>query len=190
MILAEDKMVPKTDECFILLKKYRVPEHVIRHSRVVHGVALCLCQALTRHGEELDQALVEAGSLLHDISKVNSLNTGENHPQAGALLLLRLGYPEVAEIVRQHVVLDEGTPQGPITEAAVVHYADKRVQHTTIVSLAERFRDLKERYGKSSAALAWLEDLEAKSLLLEEYIFQKLPIKPESLAVLCLAESR
>ncbi len=190
MILAEGKMVPRTDECFILLKKYKVPEHVIRHSRVVHGVALSLCQVLTRHGEELDQALVEAGSLLHDISKMKSLNTGESHPQAGALLLLRLGYPEVAEIVRQHVVLDEGTPQGPITEAALVHYADKRVKHTTIVSLSERFRDLKERYGKSSAALAWLEDLEAKSLLLEERIFQKLPIKPESLAHLCLAESR
>jgi hypothetical protein len=136
---------------------------------------------LNRHGEKLDQARVEAGSLLHDIAKMEGLHTGESHPRAGALLLSRLGYPEVADIVRQHVVLDDGTPQSHITEPTVVHYADKRVRHVTVVSLAERFRDLKERYGKTSSALAWLEDLEGKSILLEERIFQRLPIQPDSL---------
>jgi hypothetical protein len=99
-----------------------------------------------------------------------------------------LGYPEVAEIVRQHVVLDDGIPPGQITEAILVHYADKRVKHTAIVSLAERFQDLKERYGKNPPALAWLEDLERKSYELEEQIFQKLTIKPESLASLVSTE--
>ena len=174
-------MVPDAGECYALLEKYKVPPHIVQHSRVVHDVALCLCQMLNRHGEKLDQARVEAGSLLHDIAKMEGLNTGESHPRAGALLLSRLGYPEVAEIVRQHVVLDDGTSQNHITETAVVHYADKRVRHTTVVSLGERFRDLKERYGKTSSALAWLEDLEEKSLLLEERIFQRLPIKPGSL---------
>jgi len=175
-------MIPKRDECFALLRKYKVPEHIIQHSRIVHAVALYLCQALLGQREKLDQDLIEASSLLHDIAKLKSLNTGESHPRAGALLLSSLGYPEVAEIVRQHVVLDDGIPSGQITEVALVHYADKRVKHTEIVSLAERFQDLKERYGKSPAALAWLEDLEEKSFVLEEQIFQRLPIKPESLA--------
>lgn len=175
-------MIPTRDECFALLQEYEVPEHIIQHSRVVHGVALYLCRALIRRGEKLDQALVEAGSLLHDITKMKSQETGESHPRSGALLLWRLGYPEVAEIVRQHVVLDDGISPGQVAEAALVHYADKRVKHTTIVSLEERFQDLKERYGKSPAALAWLEDLEAKSFVLEGQIFQKLPVKPESLA--------
>jgi len=174
-------MVPDADECYALLEKYKVPPHIVQHSRVVHDVALCLCQMLNRHGEKLDQARVEAGSLLHDIAKMEGLNTGESHPRAGGLLLSRLGYPEVAEIVRQHVVLDDGSPQSHITETAVVHYADKRVMHVTVVSLAARFRDLKKRYGRTSSALAWLEDLEEKSILLEERIFQRLPIKPESL---------
>jgi HD superfamily phosphodiesterase len=174
-------MVPNVDECYALLKKYGVPPHIVQHSRVVHDVALCLCQMLNRHGEKLDQARVEAGSLLHDIAKMEGLHTGESHPRAGGLLLSRLGYPEVAEIVRQHVILDDGTSQNSVTETAVVHYADKRVRHTTVVSLAQRFQDLKERYGKTSSALAWLEDLEARSFLLEERIFQRLPIKPESL---------
>jgi putative nucleotidyltransferase with HDIG domain len=147
-------------------------------------VALYLCQELNRQGGKLDQAKVEAGSLLHDIAKMEGLFTGENHSQAGAILLRRLGYPEVAEIVRQHVVLDDGSSQDRITEAVVVHYADKRVKHTSVVSLTERFQDLKERYGKNPAALSWLEDLEKRGLALEQRIFEKLSIKPESLIAL------
>lgn len=176
-------MVPKPEECYILLQKYKVPEHIIRHSQVVHGLALYLCQMLNRHGEKLDPAQVEAGALLHDIFKMEGLETGLSHPEAGSLLLARLGYPEVAEIVRQHVVLNDGMPPGQITEASVVHYADKRVKHTMVVSLVERFLDLKERYGKNPVALAWLEDLEKKSMALEASIFQRLPIRPESLAL-------
>ena len=181
-------MVPAPDKCFALLQENAVPGHVVQHSRVVHGVALYLCRALTRQGEELDQALVEAGSLLHDITKMKSLDIGEGHPQSGARLLSRLGYPQVAEIVRQHVVLDDGTYTGPVTEAALVHYADKRVKHTTVVSLVERFRDLKVRYGKTPPALAWMESLEGKTVLLEKRIFHELPITPESLAILVHVE--
>jgi putative nucleotidyltransferase with HDIG domain len=181
-------MIPTRDECFVLLREHEVPQHIIQHSRVVYGVALYLCRALILHGEKLDPALVEAGSLLHDITKMKSLEIGEGHPQSGAQLLSRLGYPQVAEIVRQHVVLDDGISSGPVTEALLVHYADKRVKHTTVVSLGERFRDLKERYGKNPAALAWMEDLERKSYKLEQRIFQKLPITPESLASLVHVE--
>jgi putative nucleotidyltransferase with HDIG domain len=177
-------MIPTRDECFALLHEYEVPEHVVQHSRVVRGVALYLCGVLTRQGEKLDPGLIEAGALLHDISKMTSLQVGEGHPQSGALLLSRLGYPEVAEIVRQHVILDDGIYAGPVTEPVLVHYADKRVKHTAIVSLAERFRDLKERYGKTAAALAWMEDLERRTFHLEERIFQTLPITPDSLTSL------
>ena len=185
---SEVRVIPSRDKCFALLQENEVPGHIIQHSRVVHGVALYLCRALILHGAKLDRALVEAGSLLHDITKMKSLEVGEGHPQSGAHLLSRLGYPQVAEIVRQHVVLDDGISTGPVTEAALVHYADKRVKHTTIVSLAERFRDLKERYGKTPPALAWLENVEGKSLELEERIFRELPIAPESLASLVHVE--
>ncbi len=175
-------MIPKAEECFLLLKRFEVPEHIIEHSRRVHGVASYLCRVLNDHGERLDQALVEAGSLLHDVAKMRTLSTGGNHSQAGARLLRELGFPEVAEIVRQHVVLDAGMHHERITEAEVVHYSDKRVKHTTVVPLLERFRDLKKRYGKSPEALAWLEDLERQSLLLEERLFRKIPVPPEALS--------
>src|SRR4030042_7140607 len=99
-------MIPTTVECFSLLQQYNVPVHIVRHSRVVHGVALYLCQELNRHGESLDQSSVEAGALLHDIAKMESLNKGENHSRAGALLLSRLGYGGLGERVRAHVDFD------------------------------------------------------------------------------------
>ncbi len=182
MMKGEKVMVPKTEECFFLLKRFGVPEHVVEHSRRVRGVALYLCHLLNRQGEQLDQAQVEAGSLLHDIAKVRTLGARGNHAQEGARLLWELGFPEVAEIVRQHVVLDAGADHRRITEAEVVHYADKRVKHTTVVPLVERFQDLKKRYGKNPEALAWLEDLERQSFLLEERLFQKISIFPETLA--------
>jgi uncharacterized protein len=174
-------MIPTLCECYALLQTHRVPEHIVQHSRQVHRLALSLCRELILQGERLNQAAVEAASLLHDIAKMEGLQSGENHSQAGARLLKNLGFPEVAEIVRQHVVLDGETPPQQITEAMVVHYADKRVRHTSVVSLAERFQDLKERYGKTPASLAWLENLEESSLAVEKLIFAKLSIGPESL---------
>jgi len=174
-------MIPTLHECYALLQTYMVPEHIIQHSRQVHRLALSLCRELNLQGERLNQAAVEAASLLHDIAKMQGLQSGENHSQAGARLLRDLGFPEVAEIVRQHVVLDGEGPSHPITEAMVVHYADKRVRHASVVSLAERFQDLKERYGKTPASLAWLKDLEEKSLAVERLIFANLSIGPESL---------
>jgi uncharacterized protein len=174
--------IPNAEECFLLLQKYGVPPNVVEHSRKVRGVAMFLCRELNRQDEGLDPSLVDAASLLHDIAKVASFKTGENHSQAGANLLREQGFGEVAEIVRQHVVLDSGVDHGRITEAALVNYADKRVQHTRVVSLEERFQDLRERYGKTPEARAWLDSLERQNRLLEARIFQRIPILPEGLA--------
>ena len=175
-------MVPNAEECFLLLRKYEVPENVVEHSRRVHQIARTLCRELNRRGVGLDPAVVEAASLLHDIAKVASFQTRENHSLAGARLLRELGFPEVAEVVRQHVVLDSGLDHGRLTEAGVVHYADKRVKHTEIVSLGDRFADLKERYGKNPEARSRIDAMERQSLILEELIFRKISFPPESLA--------
>ena len=176
------KKIPNPEECLLLLQRYGVPPNVVEHSRKVHRVAMFLCRELNLQDEGLDPGLVEAASLLHDIAKVASFKTGENHSQAGARLLREQGFDGVAEIVRQHVVLDSGLDHGRITEAALVNYADKRVQHTRVVSLAERFQDLRERYGKTPEARDWLNSMEEQNRLLEAKIFQRIPILPESLA--------
>jgi hypothetical protein len=63
----------------------------------------------------------------------------------------------------------------------VVNYADKRVRHDRIVSLSERFVDLKERYGKSQRSFERLNDLEKGTFELEEKIFSILEINPADL---------
>ncbi len=157
----------------------------MEHSRKVRNLAVFLSRLLNENGEHLDVERIEAASLLHDIAKVSTLNTGQSHSRAGADLLRKLGFPEVAEIIRQHVLLDPRTNPERITEAEVVHYADKRVRHTTVVSLLERFQDLKKRYGKTPEALAFMENLERESLLMEERLFQRVSLSPEALKDTC-----
>jgi len=175
-------MSPTPEECFVLLQKHKVPEHIVEHSRVVQGIALFLCQALNRQGEKLDSGKIAAAALLHDIAKMDGLEQGKNHSQEGARLLSGMGYPEIGEIIRQHVVLDDQSPQPALTEASIVHYADKRVKHTTIVSVKERFQDLQARYWKTPPARAWLEELEKKTGKLEQRIFLRLRVEPDALA--------
>jgi uncharacterized protein len=181
-MIPEEGMVPDKGECFHLLQRYAVPQNVIEHSRVVLRIARILCRELNGRGERMDLSLVEAASLLHDIAKVSSFQTAENHSHAGARLLRELGFPEVAEIVRQHVVLDPEMNHGRITEAVVVHYADKRVKHDAVVSLEERFQDLKDRYGKNPEARGWLMAMEGQSRSIEERIFRKISLSPEDLS--------
>lgn len=174
-------MIPAVEECLSLLKKSQVPEHVIEHSRKVCDIAVCLGRFLNHRGAGLDEGKIVAASWLHDIAKMDGLRNGEDHSTAGAELLKKLGYPEIAEIVRQHVVLDTETYQGEIGETIIVHYADKRVKHTALVSLEDRFEDLKERYGKHPAARKWLEALEQNTKDLETRIFQRLATSPDRL---------
>ena len=58
-----------------------------------------------------------------------------------------LGYPDIAEIVEQHVIIHDLNLDGEIEEREIVYYADKRVMHDAIVTLEERVHDLIQRYG-------------------------------------------
>jgi len=140
-----------------------------------------LAEALCQVGEPLDLSLVEAGALLHDVTKHLSLKTGENHALSAARLLEKLGYPEVARVVARHIFCPPGPPGSPIREEEIVYYADKRVKHTQIVTLKERFEDLKERYGRSVSALIRLDHLYELTKLLERRLFKKLPFGPEKI---------
>lgn len=172
-------MIPTPEECLQILKSHQVPEHIIRHSQIVYQIALYLGRELNQNGAELKLPLIAAGALLHDIAKIGE----DDHSRAGAEILIRLGYPEIAEIVRQHVILDQSEIE-KISEPAVVYYADKRVKHTTIVSLAERFDDLRLRYGKTPEALAWLNRLQETTAGIEKRIFRKIGKDPQSISFL------
>ncbi|MEA3385125.1 MAG: HD domain-containing protein [Thermodesulfobacteriota bacterium] len=169
------------EKCMALLQEYRVPEHIVSHSLRVAQVGMFISAYLKMAGEDLDVGLVEAGGLLHDITKMDSIHTKQNHALSAFRLLDSLGYHAVADIARQHVRLDRSIRYAPITEALLVNYADKRVKHTSIVTLSERFEDLLIRYGTTSERKEMIRKLHVEIEENEFLIFTKLNIEPARL---------
>jgi HD superfamily phosphodiesterase len=128
--------------------------------------------------------LVEAASLLHDLTKTECLKTKEDHASTGSQRLKEMGFEEVGEVVAQHIWLSHGGDPSFVSEEEVVNYADKRVKHDRIVSLEERFKDLKDRYGRDQRAADYLEKLENAIYDIENKIFLILQIDPNDLEYL------
>ncbi len=169
-------------QCLELLRTARVPPHIVAHSAEVARCAVALARRLNANSHRLDEALVWAGGLLHDVAKELSLKTGENHARLGAALLEQWGFPAVAPIVRDHIELDPSMLQEPFSESLVVNYADKRVKHDEIVTLDERFADLVTRYGTTAERKALLERRWRLYQTLERKLFFHTSISPERLA--------
>lgn len=173
--------IPTKIECYRLMLQMGMLENIMIHSLQVCRVATWIGAQLKRRGTPIDLELVQAGALLHDITKTRSLETGEIHSESGGEYLIDLGYPEVGDIVRQHVKLDVYFASDRPSEAEIVNYADKRVLHDKIVSLQERMDYILERYGTAAGfkdAYCWLQD---RSVDLEIRIFALLRMRPESL---------
>jgi len=181
-------MIPTRDECLRLMSQYGMLDHIMHHSIKVARVALFLSTELNKRGQRIDLSLVEAASLLHDVTKAVCFKTKEDHAQTGCQLLKAMGYERVGEVVAEHVVLSEKKDPSFVSEEEVVNYADKRVQHDRIVSLEERFSDLMDRYGKSKEDFGHLEQLKKTTSEIEVKIFSILKIDPSDLQRLPLEE--
>jgi len=177
--------VPSVDQCYILLKRYHVPDHIIQHSKMVCKVAVFLADKLNSHGEHLIIPEIEAAALLHDITKMEGLKTGQDHAKTGKELLHKLGFKRIGEIVAEHVKLHEGRNLLPISEEELINYSDKRVMHARVVTLPERFADLQKRYGLKeldTKIINRIRMLESETYELENKIFSKLNFTPEELS--------
>jgi len=163
------------------MDQFGMLENIISHSIEVAKVAHFLSTELNKKGQRIDYGLVEASSLLHDLTKTECLKTKEDHAVTGAQLLKKMGYERVGEVVAEHIQVSEGKDPSRVSEEEVVNYADKRVQHDRIVSLEERFSDLKDRYGKGKWTLNQLERLEKSTLEIENKIFLILQMDPDDL---------
>jgi putative nucleotidyltransferase with HDIG domain len=174
-------MIPIREDCLRLMVQYGMFEHIIDHSIAVARVALFLSIKLNRNGQRIDLPLVEAAALLHDLTKTECLRTKEDHALTGSRLLKGMGYERIGDVVAEHIHLSKETDPSRISEEEVVNYADKRVRHDRIVSLEERFEDLKGRYGKNERALELLEELRRATFKMERKIFSILKIDPDHL---------
>ncbi len=172
--------IPSRHECYRMMAAMEMMPHIAAHSIQVSRVALWICDAANGHGgKRLNRQLVQAGALLHDITKTRSFATGENHALSGQAYLEALGFGHVGRLVAQHVALEAFDAGGPLQETELINYADKRVMHDRIVSMPRRMADILERYGTSLERQERIRALWRETECLEAKIFQGLGLDPQ-----------
>jgi uncharacterized protein len=182
--------IPAIDECFRLMEEYRMLPNIRRHSVIVARVARQIVEGFRESDPKPavvpDRDLVMAGALLHDIAKTPCLRNGCDHARTGGEICRRLGYPEVAEIVEEHVLLRDHDPgrrgQGIFSAQEVIYYADKRVRHEEIVSLNQRLEYILQHYGLDDPEMhRRIRENFARCVELERFLFNFLPFTPDQL---------
>jgi uncharacterized protein len=177
-------MVPSIKTCFRLMDEYEMLDNIREHSIVVARIADLLARGLLEAGERIDLKKVIAAALMHDIAKTSCLKNGKDHAEEGRKICLQNNLEEIAPIVAEHVVLKTYLTDGRFSEKEIVYYADKRVNHHSVVSLEERLRYILERYGGEGNGRG---EAIARNFALcrkiEVALFRLLPFFPEALSL-------
>lgn len=176
-------MIPSFRNCLKFIEKYRMLENIRAHSIMVEKVAGVIARGLRDAEVDISLEKITAGALMHDIGKTPCLNSGGDHAARGEEICLQNHLDEIAEIVGEHIRLKSYEPGAAISEKDIVYYADKRVNHDTVVSLEERLKYLLGHYGKDEKHLHKLirENFELCKLV-EKRLFKKLNFRPEDIA--------
>lgn len=190
---------------------WRCPLHVRAHQKQVAKVALQCGKALIAKNILINLSLLNTAALLHDMARICDFFDldkskfqeeitdekwnkwldlrhqfkGMHHADIAAGALLEDGFNKTAELIRLHnslSILEESEKFG-VLEIAILYYADKRVKHDEVVSLAERFRDGRERYGNQDDKneKERYREVELKTMKLEKQLFALVDIKPEDI---------
>jgi uncharacterized protein len=183
--------IPSIDRCLSLMDEFSMLDNIREHSIVVAQVAGILLSGMETMGDtQPPRDLVIAGALLHDIAKTQCIKERCDHSKLGNAICVELGYPEIGEIVQEHVILAdfpvERYKKGIFLAKEIVHYADKRVLHDQVVSLDTRLDYIIERYGDNDASRHTLIRKNFQRCQdLEEFLFAHIRYTPEELP--CLA---
>lgn len=155
-----------TAEISRLYQKYQTPQQVIRHMRKVAEVADRLMDGMKMCGSRVR---VMQACLLHDLCRAE-----KQHARMSAEAIRMEGYPPIAALVAVHhqAAYSEREAQGPLTEAELLFYADKRVQEDVLVSVEERFRESRKKC-RSPEACAHHDAMVAKTLKIEKKIIKE-----------------
>ncbi|MFZ0447642.1 MAG: HD domain-containing protein [Desulfatiglandaceae bacterium] len=176
-------MVPSIKTCFRLMAEYEMLDNIREHSIVVAKIAALLARGLQKAGESVELKKVIAAALMHDIAKTSCLKNGKDHAEEGRKICLQNNLEEIAPIVAEHVILKTYLIDGRFSEKEIVYYADKRVNHHSVVSLEERLRYIIERYGgKGNGRREAIERNFALCKKIEAALFRLLPFSPEELS--------
>lgn len=156
--MENEESLPNRDFAFDLLKSLKVPYHVRGHSLKVADKALDISDTITK--VDVDEELIEIGSILHDIGRAKT--HGFKHALIGGKILRQRGLPEsLSKICETHILggLDKedakqvGLPEKdylPLTiEEKIICLADKHLAGTKEVSIEQRFNKWFSKYGKT-----------------------------------------
>ena len=155
--------IPSRDECLAAWDLFGVSEETRAHCTRVARVADLLALHLNRKGAWLNQALIEAAGLLHDVAREQP-----DHAAAAARFLEESGFPEAARIVARHMDHDPG--DAPLNETDLIYLADKCVAGDRVVLLEQRFENARKRFsGDPEAAAGVARRLEIAETLRERF---------------------
>ena len=173
--------IPTVNQCYQMISEMQMMDHIVIHSLQVCRVATFLTGHLNKQNYGLNFDLIQSAALLHDITKTRSFKTREDHALTGGLYLAKRGYPEIGELVRQHVSLDDYPHPVELGERQIINYADKRVLHDQVVSLDKRMDYILEKYGETPELTEQIHWLWEKTVELEAKIFDDLTVVPREL---------
>ncbi len=101
--------VPTRAQALKIMEKAGCDPKVIRHCKAVAELAARIAKKMEGQGVKIDEELVQAGALLHDLGR--SKSHGIDHAIVGAGLARELGLdPKVAMIIERHI--GAGIPAG------------------------------------------------------------------------------
>ncbi|MHA1229376.1 MAG: TIGR00295 family protein [Candidatus Helarchaeota archaeon] len=152
--------IPTREEVFKAFEEVKLGKNVIKHVVQVCKKAVEIAKKIKNNGHTVDIKLVEIGALLHDIgrSETNKID----HAIKSAEIIKKYGWSDkLGRIAETHLLggVDKyfaqilGLPAKdylPETlEEKIVCYADKIIKGSKEVSVDERFKYWKKRFGNT-----------------------------------------
>ena len=179
-------MIPDESEALRIHRKYGSAPIIVEHCRAVERVARIIAGELARRGAAVDEKVVQAGALLHDIGRTRIQTV--RHGFEGAEILRREGVDDgVVEVVKRHVGagitreearklgLPEGDYEPRTLEQKVVCFADKMIDSNKARPFAEEVK----RFARKGHDVRKLEALKEDLKVVlgrdpEEVVFEKI----------------
>ncbi len=126
--------LPSPRECaHLMIHKFSCHKGIIAHCQQVAQVADRVAAAINESGGDVNRELLQAAALLHDCRR-----NQPHHATVGAAELHRLGFPQVAALIQQHMDLVP-QPNFDLSATEILYLADKLTAGDRCVTLEERF---------------------------------------------------
>ena len=149
LILASSSLhIPTLAQCLTWWDEWDVPENVKKHSITVSQAAYTLAVMMRNKGMTINSILTHRGGLLHDLDKIETLRLSGAHGKKAAAFIEEKGYPEVAVIIREHIMSTILNPNADNRswEVKLVYFCDKLAEGDQLVPFNQRLSALYERY--------------------------------------------